>query len=284
MQHTRQHAFSIRALLAIICLGLFIPIQGVNAQPIYNWAVVPQFNNTAIHRDWTPVLDMIEQKTGYQFKLTFYTSISSFEVGFLKGESDFAYMNPYHAVAAKEAQGYMPIVRDGKRKLVGIIVVRKDSNINNINDLSGKTISFPSPNAFAASLYLRTLLHEKEKINFESRYAGTHQNSYRHVLSRKAAASGGVKRTLRKEKQEIQDRLKIIYQTPANPSHPIAAHPRVPEEVRNAVQNALLDMATTEEGRLLLKNILLPEPVKAVYEKDYLTLKELNVERYFVTE
>jgi len=282
MENTHHNVLSFLKMLTATCAVLLLSIQTINAQTVYSWGVVPQFSATAIHRDWTPVINLVEKKTGYKFKLTFYETIPGFEKSFLKGEPDLAYMNPYHAVMANEAHGYMPIIRDGKRKLVGIIVVRKDSDINNINELSGKTISFPSPNAFAASLYLRTLLHEKYKIDFESLYSGTHSNSYRHVLSRKSAASGGVKRTLNKTRKELKDSLKIIYKTEGNPSHPLTVHPRVPEEVRNAVQAALIEIGETEEGRALMKKILLPKPIKADYASDYLPLKDLKMDKYFV--
>ena len=269
-------------LTAIILLLQFQFSHSVIAETPYIWSVVPQFTGTAVHRDWTPILKHIESKTGYRFKLKIYDSIPEFEKAFINGVPDFAYMNPYHAVMAKDAQGYRPIIRNSKRLLSGIMVVRQDSAINDIKDLDGKKIAFPSPNAFAASLYMRALLREKEGINFVPVYAGTHSNAYRLTLAGKTSATGAVKRTLLKERKELQQNLKILYKTPGFPSHPLTAHNRVPDEVIKVVQTTLLELAQTLHGEKLLKAILLSHPIKANYETDYLPLKKLELDKYLV--
>ena len=268
--------------LFVLVITLFNSIY-LAAEKKYIWAVVPQFTGTAVHRDWSPVLKHIASKTGYSFELKIYDSIPEFEKGFLKGEPDFAYMNPYHAVMAKEAQGYDPIIRNGKRLLSGIIVVRKDSVIHNVKQLEGEKLAFPSPNAFAASLYMRALLREKEQLQFTSIYSGTHSNSYRQVLIGNVKAAGAVNRTLLKERNEVQRNLKIIYKTPGFPSHPLTVHKRVPDKVKSAVQLTLLEYGKTVVGKNRLKRILLANPIKANYDIDYLPLKLLKLDKYLIS-
>ena len=269
--------------LYLLLLWTLLTFQSVYAKQVYSWSVVPQFTGSVIHRDWVPVLKHIEKSTGYRFELKFYDSIPGFEKGFLDGEPDFAYMNPYHAVMANEAQGYDPIIRSSKRLLTGILVARKDNPIDNLDALNGKKIAFPSPNAFAAALYMRALLREKEGINFTPVYTGTHSNAYRQTLAGRTIATGGVARTLRKERFEIQQSLKVIYKTPGSASHPLAVHRRVPDAVKIAVQKALLELNITEKGRGLLKAVLLSDSVKADYGVDYKPLKSLNLEKYLVS-
>ena len=52
-------------------------------------------------------------------------------------------MNPYHAVMADQAQGYVPIVRDGSRKLFGILAVRNDSPLQDVKELDGAPSEIP---------------------------------------------------------------------------------------------------------------------------------------------
>ena len=272
----------ISGLLAVTLLLQFMFVFTATAATEYIWSVVPQFTGTAVHRDWTPIIEHIEVKTGYRFRLKIYGSIPEFEKGFLNGVPDFAYMNPYHVVMAKDAQGYVPIVRNSKRTLTGIIVTRKDNSINNVKDLHGHKIAFPSPNAFAASLYMRALLKEKEGIDFKAQYAGTHSNAYRLTLAGKTVAAGAVNRTLKKERKEVQQNLKIIYKTPSFPSHPLTVHKRVPTKVIKAVQETLLELNKTEQGKKLLAAILLSNPIKANYARDYQNLKSLSLDKYIV--
>lgn len=276
----------IRARRRYIVLLVFTLLPGLHVhaadnKTVYVWSVVPQFTNTAIHRDWTPILNYLHKHTPYQFKLQLYKSIPDFEQGFLSGEPDIAYMNPYHAVMAKRAHNYQPILRDSERLLTGILVTRKDSNINSLADLSGKTISFPSPNAFAAALYMRALLREKEHINFTARYDKTHSNAYRQVLRRKAAAAGGVYRTLHKERKSVKENLKVVYTTPSTPSHPLTAHARVPRQVVKSIQDAFAAIQNDRQWQTTLKAILLPRPINSNYA-DYQFLEDLRLEKYII--
>ncbi|HIJ79146.1 MAG: phosphate/phosphite/phosphonate ABC transporter substrate-binding protein [Desulfobulbaceae bacterium] len=256
--------------------------EEINRQ--YLFAVVPQIPAPMIQHSWKPLLDEISQDTGYKFELKFFKSIPEFEQGFLEGKVDFAYMNPYHQVMAAKAQGYRPLIRDNSKKLVGLLVVRKDSPIQHIQDLNGKELAFPSPNALAASLYMRALLIESEHINFTANYVKTHSNVYRHVLLKKAAAGGGVNKTLKKEPKEFQDQLRILYTTPAIPSHPISVHPRVPESVARKVSAAIMKLAQDTQGRRILEKIAIAEPIPADYERDYKPLALLGLEKYLGTD
>ena len=250
---------------------------------VYTLSVVPQFTGLAIHRDWSPIIDYLNTHTPYHFNLKLYKSIPEFENGFLAGETDFSYMNPYHAVMAMHAQGYRPIIRDSARKLTGILVVRKDSPYQNVQDLNNTTIAFASPNAFAAALYMRALLVEQEKLTITAYYAKTHSNAYRQVLLGKTAAAGGVYRTLHKERKEVADNLRVIYTTPATPSHPLTAHARVPQEVITAVQAQFAAMYANSTYQPLLKAILIPKPIEADFDRDYRFLEDLKLESYVVT-
>lgn len=274
----------LRVLLATLVLmpSLCVATNTTRQTQTYTWAVVPQFTALAVHRDWTPILRHIQEATGISLTLVIQENIPGFEVNFLAGKPDFAYMNPYHAVMAHRAQGYIPLIRDQKRKLTGILVVHKDSPYQQVADLDNKIIAFPAPNAFAAALYMRALLREQEGIAFEPRYTSTHSNSYRHVLFGKADAGGGVFRTLRKEQPEVEENLRVLFRTPTTPSHPLTVHPRVPAEIRAAVTEAIIGISEQASGQELLNAVLLPQPVKANYAADYQPLEALKLEKYIV--
>lgn len=227
-------------------------------------------------------MERVSRDSGIKLELKFYKSIPDFEDGFLRGADDFVYLNPYHAIMARKAQGYTPFVRDGKDRLIGIIVVRGDCGINSVRDLDGKVVVFPAPNAFAASLYMRALFVNKEKIRFTAKYRKTHSNVYRHVALGKAAAGGGVNRTLSRESKELKDLLKVIYETPPVAPHPLCAHPRVASSVLRAVSRAFLALAEEKTGRDLLKTIGMTEPVPADYDRDYRMLEELRLQEFTV--
>jgi phosphonate transport system substrate-binding protein len=260
-------------LLLVGCL-LIAPFSQAEGDH-YVFAVVPQTAATDIHNQWAPFLERLSKDLGITLELRTYPSITEFAKAVLKGSPDFAYMNPYQAMMAKQ---YVPLIRD-KNHLVGILVVHKGKGINSIRDLNGKTIAFPDPNAYAASLYLRALLSQKEKIQFTPIYVKNHSNVYRTVALDKAAAGGGVPKTLTKEPETLRERLTVLYETPGSVSHPISAHSRIPETLQEKMKSAILRLATDPANKELFKNVQITEPVAAEY-RDYLPLALLRLEKY----
>jgi phosphonate transport system substrate-binding protein len=271
------------ALLAVLGCGLCHIAAAQTQNKTYTVAVVPQFASTQVYRDWTPLLAQLERATGYHFQLRVYHDFPSFETEFEKGIPDFVFLNPYHMTVARHKQQYRPLLRD-TAMISGILVVPKDSPIKNLADLNGKTVAFPSPNAVGASLYIRALLAEKFHIKISPVYVNGHQNVYRHVILGEAVAGGGVSRTLEKESDAIQSQLRVIFNTPAIASHPLAAHPRIPATVGEKIVDSLLAMSHDAEGGKLLAAVQLSQPVTADYKRDYSGLAKLKLERYAVTQ
>jgi phosphonate transport system substrate-binding protein len=257
--------------------------QAATERTSYSLSVVPQFPASEIHRDWSPLLERLAKDTGLTFTLSLSANIPRFESELLEGRPDFAFMNPYHQVMAARAQGYVPLVRSSK-PLTGILVVRKDSPIGSVRELDGKEVAFPAPNAFGASLWMRALLAERERIAIKPVYVQTHSNVYRHVIRGKAAAGGGIQNTLLQEPEEVQADLRVLLETPGAAPHPLSAHPRVPARTQQLVAGALLALTSDAAGQGLLKEVFGAAPVRADYARDYRPLEQFKLEKYVVTD
>jgi len=268
--------------ISLLLISTFFSINvQAEKQRIYTIGVVPQFEIRHIRKIWNPIIKELEKKAGIKLKLIGSPTIPDFENEFNAGKFDFAYMNPYHILLAKDSQGYIPLVRDNGRKLHGILVVRQDSNINSIQDLDGKKIAFPAPNALGASLLMRANLSNNYKIKFKPVYVKTHSSVYLNVVVKQTAAGGGVQKTLKQQRNNIQSALKILHRTPEVAPHPFAAHPRVPAEVRKRVKSTLLLMGESPIGQSLLAKI----PMKKIGNaniSDYLPLKKFNLDKFYV--
>jgi phosphonate transport system substrate-binding protein len=190
-------------------------------------------------------------------------------------------MNPYHAIIGHDREGYEPIIRDVGRSLYGIIVVKKDSPFNAIEDLDGKKVAFPAPNALGAALIPRAEFSRKYNIDVEEMYVGSHSSVYLNVALGLAAAGGGVQKTLSQQPEQITSQLRIISKTQEVPPHPITAHKRVPDEVKQAVSDAFLKIAATEQGAKLLKKIPMVSAGKASIQ-DYQLLNEMKLDEFYV--
>jgi len=263
------------ALAALACLSSLAHADGA-----YSVGVVPQFEARELASIWVPILAELSKRTGLQLTMKGSPHIPEFEVAFEAGEFDFAYMNPYHAVIAARKQGYIALVRDAQ-PISGIIAVRKDSPYKEVKELDGKKISFPAPNAFGASLLIRADLDTVFHVKMVPLYAQTHTSAYLNTALGISEASGGIKGTFDRQPPDVRDSLRILYETRQVPSHPILAHPRVPEADRARVQKAILDMAATPAGAALLAKVPMVKATTAT-PAEFAAIKTWKLEKYYV--
>jgi len=280
-----RHSLMRRRSLLLALAGAAAPAwaQSGADRPLYSVAVVPQFPAAELHRDWAGLLERVGHDAGVTLVLKVAPGIPRFETELLAGAPDFAFMNPYHAVMAMRAQGYLPLLR-GSKPLTGILVVRRDDAIKSVRDLDGRQIAFPAPNAFGASLWMRALLAEREHIRISPLYVQTHSNVYRQVIHGLVAAGGGVNNTLAQERDEVRADLRVLMETPAVAPHPLAAHPRVPARVQQAVAEAFMRLAADPAGQALLAGVTLAGPVRADYGRDYRPLEQYRLDKYVVLD
>lgn len=267
--------------LFLVYFLLFLPMGLTKADEAYSFAVVPQFEPRKLASIWIPILDKLTKNTGVKFELSGSKNIPAFEQKLINGECDFAYMNPYHAMLAIKADKYVPLIRDGGRLLYGILVVNDKSPVTSVNDLDGKKIAFPAPNALGASLLMRADLDQIHHIKIKPLYVQTHSSAYLNVIIGETVAGGGVMSTFKNQSADIKNNLRILYKTRTIFPHPIASHKRIPLKLRHKVCQAFLDMNNTPEGKVLLREI----PIKRVIltgAYDYIMLSDWNLEDYYV--
>lgn len=237
--------------------------------------IVPQQSATALAAAWIPLLSEAAKRAGV--KLAFRTAgdIPTFEERLKNGEYDIAYMNPYHYTVFSKTPGYRAFAREKDRKLIGIIVVAKDSPLREIAELNGKAVVFPAPAAFAASILPRSEFEQKN-IPIQAKYVNSHDSVYRGVAQGTFAAGGGIKRTLEAIDPAISSRLRILTSTPAYVPHAFAAHPRVDKVTLDKVSAALFAMNTDESGRQLLEPLSF-KGIEAGQDKDWDEIRRLKI-------
>jgi phosphonate transport system substrate-binding protein len=250
-----------------------------SAQPLKVY-IVPQLTASQTYTRWGPLLDQIGKNTEQCFDLIVPVSIPQFEADLANGRPDFVFMNPYHMAMKWRNHQYIPLVASSE-PIFGVITVRRDSTQSSLRDLSGSKIGFPAPNAFAASLLIRSML-ATNGIAFEPDYLKTHSNVYRSVARGDVTAGGGIHATLSAEPTELQDELRILAETKRYTAHPFAASARVPVAIQKRVQTAFLNLAKTNEGAELLNRIQLTKPMEVTYKDNYQALEALKLEKYVV--
>ena len=256
--------------LLLLCFTSF-----TMAETTLTFAVVPQQSASKLAQLWGPIVNKISAESGLKVQFTTAPDIPTFEKRLAEGKYDIAYMNPYHYVVFHQSAGYQAIAKARDKRIKGIIVVGKNSEINSFNDLNNSTLAFPAPGAFAATILTQSDL-TTNNVNFESKYVSSHDSVYLTVAKGIYPAGGGVLRTFNNVSPDISAQLKILSTTKGYTPHAIATHPRVKAQQSKKIQQALVNLENSESGRTLLKNIKI-NGFESAKNADWNDVRELNL-------
>ncbi|NOI15527.1 phosphate/phosphite/phosphonate ABC transporter substrate-binding protein [Vibrio hepatarius] len=256
-------------------LALFVCIPVHAQEKILTFGIVPQQSAITLAKNWGPILEKLSEDTGYKIVFRTAKNIPEFEQRVLNGEYDIAYMNPYHYTVFHQKPGYQAFAKQQDKRIRGIIVVKKDSNITDLKQLDGETLVFPSPAAFAASVIPRSSL-KAMGINITPQYVSSHDSVYLNVVKGLFPAGGGIERTLNNTDNAVRNDLKVLWRTPDYTPHAFATHPDLPKEVSDKVSRAMLALNDTDAGKTLLSRIKF-KGIEAAQNEDWDDVRALNI-------
>tara|TARA_Y100001956_G_scaffold81838_1_gene100641 strand:- start:711 stop:1514 length:804 start_codon:yes stop_codon:yes gene_type:complete len=262
-----------KAWITLIISGLLS--ASLHAQ-VFTFGIVPQQSASRLASLWDPILEQISEQTGHTIVFSTASDIPTFEQRLREGEYDFSYMNPYHYSVFSQTPGYRAMAKAKDKLIKGIIVVRKDSGINSVEQLQDQTLAFPSPAAFAASILTRDYLHQSG-VSFTPSYVSSHDSVYLSVAKGFYPAGGGILRTFNSLPEETKELLTPIWQTEGYTPHAIAAHPRVPREIVAAVSQALFALNESPQTQQLLTNLNIKGFVNAK-DQDWDDVRRLQIQ------
>lgn len=237
----------------------------------YTFAVIPQGPPETMYRNWKPFIDRLSQDTNLTLKLKLYERMEDFEEDLQDGKVDFAYLNPIQEINAWHASGYIPLVRN-KEIIRGIIFVKKNSDIKNLQDLNGKEIALVG-SGNVCSIALRNDI-QAQTLDIASRYVGSSSNVYKNVEIDESIAGGTLDVVFEKDIPTLAQEFRTIYTTDSLSSHPIAVHPSVSPNVRSLILDSVMKYSKDKNSQDLLKALGMQDPVMANYQKDYQPLEE----------
>lgn len=225
----------------------------------YIFAINPLHNPVRLFEIYQPMVDMINQQTGdFRLKLETSENFAAFEGKLTRRTVHFALPNPYQTLRA-EKSGYRVFAkRSDDEKVRGVILIRKDSNIKEIADLKGATISFPAPTALFATMMPKYYL-KKQGLDIERDarpvYVGTQDSAIMSVYQGVSQAGGswlGVWEQLIKEKPEVAETVMVKWMTDPLINNSLMVRDDVPEAHAQKVREIILALHTTPAGQAVL--------------------------------
>lgn len=222
----------------------------------------PLHNPQRLLELYGPVVEHINAgMPGVHLKLEASRNYAEFEKKLYSGRFDFAMPNPYQTVLSLK-HGYRIFGKMGDDdNFRGIILVRKDSGIDKVNDLKGRKISYPAASALAATMMPQYYLHTHGvDINrdVENIYVGSQESSIQNVLRGRVAAAATWPipwKLFSAEQPEMAAQLEVKWQTTSLPNNGWVVRNDVPPAVAERFAAALFGLNDSEAGRKTLARL-----------------------------
>ena len=276
MNKSRYNYFFSRVFLMILVLMLSAcdnnepTLQGpkysvspnVNTNITYRLAVHPLHNPKKLIQAYQPLINHLNKNIeGVLFELEASRDYQTYEAKFRARKPEFILPNPWQTLESIKV-GYNVIAMAGDADdFKGIFIIRKDSLIREISDLKGKTLSYPSHTALAASIMPQYHLHtnginvNKDIINI---YVGSQESAIMSAYLKQSDV--GVTwpppwRLFQQDHPVEAAELTLIWETPSLMNNSVMVRDDIPDSITKKVQQLLIDLDSTQEGQAILDSM-----------------------------
>jgi len=226
------------------------------------FGIHPLHNPERLHEFFGPITDYLSNNIeGVSFKIEASRNYATFDEKLYSGKFHFALPNPYQTINSFE-HGYKVFAKMADdENFRGIIIVRKDSGVNEVTDLKGGSVSFPAPTALAATMLPQYFLqaHGLDVMqDIDIQYVGSQESSIMNVMLGNTIAGATWPppwRTLSKERPQLAKEMKIIWRTPSLPNNSLVARKDIDQQIVNKVKALLLTLHEQPQGKAWLAKI-----------------------------
>ncbi len=187
-----------------------------------------------------------------------------------EGKVDLYIDSPFPSVAVSRLSGTKFLLRRWKKGIAEyhtVIFTRKDSGVDRLEDIRGKTIAFEEPFSSSGYFLPKLVLAQmglklvpkggpSESVSPEEvgyAFSFDDETTMVWVLRGKAVAGAMDNQTYLKEAKGNLDRLKVIYETFSIPRHIVTYRPDLPAPLVARIREILLTMDQSQEGRVTLQ-------------------------------
>lgn len=233
-------------ILCIICFQCASENLFAAEKPLIRFGVIPRYNPLVMYKRYQPIMDYLTAETPYRFELKISKDYPE-AVRFL--QQDVTQVSSLGDVTFAEASTQYaalpflkPLNKDGNPYYRSAIIVRTDSPLKSIKDLTGKTMAFGSPHSTSGNLVPRYLLwNNGVRIQNLKRW----ENLQHHDAVAKAILKGqfdaGAVKDVVAEKYKSHG-LRILAWSAPIPAVPLVVRNDAPRDLVSTISSALLKL------------------------------------------
>ena len=250
--------------------------------------VFPRRNIKATYKLFNPLVRYLSQQLGREVILETSKSFRSFWENVKRQRYDIVHFNQYHYIVSHKYHNYDVIAANkelGRDTISGSLIVRKDSGIDRVADLKGKTILFGGGRRAMQSYISATWLLRQGGLNasdYVEKFAINPPNTIISTYFKRADASGSgdVVMYLDNVRKRIDvSQLKYLAKTEPMTHLPWAVNRELANDLKHKIQQVLTTMDTNSAGMEILKSANLNALVPVV-DTDYDKHRRIVVDIY----
>ncbi|MCA9932950.1 MAG: phosphate/phosphite/phosphonate ABC transporter substrate-binding protein [Ardenticatenaceae bacterium] len=240
------------------------PELGTEDNPIV-MSFVPSGDTQDIIASGDQLAQMISDKTGLVIEANVGTDFAAVREAMGAGQAQIGWLNTFNYVLANEKYGVdaaLVTERFGSTSYKGQINVRADSGIASLEDLKGKVFCWVDPNSTSGYIIPRIMLLANgidPDADFAQQIeAGSHNNVITQVYNGDCDAGAtfdDARSSVEEDLPDVKEVVVVLATTTDIPNDNVAFTKDFPQEMRDQIVAALLEIAATEEGKDALNTL-----------------------------
>ncbi len=220
------------------------------------FAILPFVSTKQLVIRFTPLVNYLSHHLDADIRIETAPNFSEFTHRTVEtNRYDILFTAPHFFPQAHDA-GYQLIASVDSPGMRALIVVPKNSNIKNLNDLKGKRLATASANSLATLLVKKHLT--EHNINPDKDLTlittPTHDASLLSTYHNITDASALMQPPYAAASKQVRDNMRILAKTHRAPHIPLSVSKRISKACANEISTHLINMKTTKEGKQVLKH------------------------------
>lgn len=228
------------------------------------FAFQPQENPESLAPDAEKLASFLTDQIGIESEVFLPTTYAGVVEALRSENADVAYFSGWpYLIAHQEAGAELLVVeqRNGNPYYHSRWYVRQDSDIEELSQLEGRSVSFTSPTSTSGYLFpMAEIINNSSMASGDDPgeffdnviYAGGYQQSLHALLEGKVDAAAASDYSFREYLDQSQrDKLRILSEQGPVPTHGVAIRGGLPDEAKQKVKQALLSLNDAENSDLL---------------------------------
>jgi phosphonate transport system substrate-binding protein len=242
--------------------------------------LIPEQNVFKQMKRYKPIGEYIENKTDIKIRFTILSRYGNIIDSFKMKNLDGAFWGSFTGAMAIKKLDIQPIARpvnlDGTSSYRGYIFVHKNSVIDSVDRMRHSVIAFVDRATTAGYIFPVAYFKEHGVKNIDAYFkeyyfTGSHDAAIYAVLDKEAevgCAKNTIFEMLSRDDPRIKEDLVILAKSPDVPSNGLGLSKNIPNEIKQKLKRALLEMDDDPGGKEVLNKFGVIRFIETT-EKDY---------------